>query len=172
MVARVVTEAGQELAAKPKSFKLRSPKQQQQQRQVADGSSDVDGMDNSSSGGKAAELGACAVVTDTFLSPADTHGALQPTQLPATGHKAPSSSHSSSSGGGGSSGGVVVCDSTVWSYGVTVGPFDAGQCAAFKVGSRLQLRLHCCLQKALSICWQYCHHAVRLTMCRLFIGWT
>jgi hypothetical protein len=79
------------------------------------------------------ELGACAVVTSSFVSPDDTHGVLQPAESVAhAGFKVPAAASSSKSSGSNSAG-VILCDSAAWSYSVDVGPFDAGLCGPYKV---------------------------------------
>jgi hypothetical protein len=118
LIARVVTEAGEELPSKPQAFNTQNPGPRQQP--PAGSSSSSSGM----------ALGACAVVTNTFISPDDTHGVLQPAQQVANaGFRVPAAASSSSSSGVG----VVLCDSTTWSYSVDVGPFEAGQCGPYKV---------------------------------------
>jgi hypothetical protein len=151
LVARVVTEAGQELASKPHAFKLQNPNSQQQQLggvgegEDSSGAADGDSSSSSSSGSSGpagTELGACALATDTFLSPDDAHGVLHPSMLPASGDKATAATSSSSWGGRDSSssssrGGVLVCGSSSWTYDVAVGPFEGGLCGAYKVSTSL-----------------------------------
>lgn len=93
LAARIVTGYGSELSAKVHAFKRPAAASPQKQ-----------------------QLGACAFVSDSFLSPQQTHGVLLPSLK--SGRKAPE-------------GGMLVCDSATFSYSVAVDP--SSQCGDFKV---------------------------------------
>jgi hypothetical protein len=111
--ARAVTDAGKELVSAPFSFTRPA---------VAPAAA------------QAASLGACAMVSDTFLSATENPAVLAPSKVPASGTKAPEAA-ASALGAGSSKGGVLLCNSAAYAYTATLGPYRAGQCGRFKVSS-------------------------------------
>jgi hypothetical protein len=109
--ARAVTDAGKELISTPFSFT----------RPAA-----------APPAAQAAKLGACALVSDTFLTAAENPAVLAPSKVPASGTKAPEAA-AAALGSGGSKGGVMLCNSAAYAYTAALGPFIAGQCGRFKV---------------------------------------
>jgi hypothetical protein len=105
LVARVVTEAGQEIASRPQPFSSRQ--QQQQQPRV--------------------RLGACALVSHTFVPASDAVGVVSPTMVPAVGSREAGASIRSSAG-------AALCGTASVAFTTTVGPFDEAQCGRYQVG--------------------------------------
>jgi hypothetical protein len=111
--ARAVTDAGQELISAPSSFT----------RPAA-----------AAPAAQAAKLGACALVSDTFMTATENPAVLEPSKVPASGTKAPEAA-AAALGAGSSKGGVLLCNSAAYAYTATLGPYTAGQCGRFKVGA-------------------------------------
>jgi hypothetical protein len=112
--ARAVTDAGKELISAPFSFN----------RPAA-----------APAAATAAKLGACAMVSDTFMSATDNPAVLAPSKVPASGTKAPEAA-AAALGVGSSKGGVLLCNSAAYAYTAMLGPYTAGQCGRFKVSGR------------------------------------
>lgn len=77
---------------------------------------------------QAVKIGECAVFSDTFLTSADSTALITPSQLPASGSKAPAAANVSMSG---ERGGVLLCNNGTYTYTVEVAP--SHECGVFKV---------------------------------------
>ncbi|KAF6253130.1 hypothetical protein COO60DRAFT_467880 [Scenedesmus sp. NREL 46B-D3] len=115
--ARATTDAGRELVSAPFSFT----------RPAA-----------APAAAHAARLGACAMVSDTFMAATDSAAVLAPSKVPASGTKAPDTA-AAALGIGSSKGGVLLCDSAAFAYTATLGPYTASQCGNYKVLSYVRV---------------------------------
>eukprot|EP00878_Enallax_costatus_P025561 GHUV01027354.1.p1 GENE.GHUV01027354.1~~GHUV01027354.1.p1 ORF type:complete len:799 (+),score=284.20 GHUV01027354.1:1063-3459(+) len=79
---------------------------------------------------QALQLGACTVFSDTFLTAADSTAVLTPSNVPATGNKAPAAA---TAGASGSTWGVLLCSNITYAYTVKLGPYKELQCGTYKV---------------------------------------
>jgi chitodextrinase len=139
--ARAVTDAGKELISAPFSFNRPA---------AAPAAATV------------AKLGACAMVSDTFMSATDNPAVLAPSKVPASGTKAPAAA-AAALGAGSSKGGMLLCNSAAYAYTATLGPYTAGQCGRFKV------RGSCWYSPCGSLHWQHMLNC-SLQMCAAFFA--
>lgn len=139
--ARAVTDAGKELISAPFSFT----------RPAA-----------AAPAAQAAKLGACALVSDTFVTATENPAVLAPSKVPASGTKAPEAA-AAALGAGSSKGGVLLCNSAAYAYTAILGPYTAGQCGRFKVrgGFCSSFACGCVLQQlSANVCSVFLLHPV------------